>query len=697
MASMTAGAELGDAQAEGRDAAADAKPWPPPALLVVDDDAANLVAISEVISGLGAEVVVAESGREALRRVLQRDFCAILMDVRMPGMDGYETVALIRQRERSRRIPVIFLTAQDKEQAQVFRGYSEGAVDYVFKPVEPVVLRAKVSVFIDLYRQAEEIRRKAEQERRLLEENLRIRGERIEAERQLRSTEKREAAVLRLLPIAVYEAEAAGAGGARAFLHDDAARRLLGFGTNDFAADRGLWVDRVHPEDRAGAIDALRGLRDGGGYSTEYRWQCADGEYRYFLDQGVVAPAGGGDGSRIYGAMLDVNDRRLLEQQLLHSQKLDAIGKLTGGIVHDFNNMLTVVIGNLDRMRRSQIADPPTATRIEHALQGALHCRDITRRLLGFARQQNLAPQAIDLNGLINSLSDLVARTLGEHVEICRLLAGDLWQVFCDAGQIEAALLNLLVNARDAMPEGGRVTIRTTNVKVSERRKSARPGLPPGEYVVLEVADTGIGMPKEVLDRAFEAFFTTKGSAHGTGLGLSTIHTFVRRSGGDLTIESHPGAGTTVRIYLPRHDGAGRRPRHSADDERSAELPAARDGEVVLVVEDEEAVRRTAVNTLRELGYQVLEAGAAAAALDALERADRVHLLFTDVIMPGSANGHELAREAQRRRPELKVLLTSAYDGDTLGMAIEQTPGRFLRKPYRDFELARAIHEALDD
>lgn len=666
----------------------------PPALLVVDDDPANLTAISEMISGLGADVVVAASGREALRRVLQHDFCAILMDVRMPGMDGYETAALIRQRERSRRIPVIFLTAQDKDQAQVFRGYSEGAVDYVFKPVEPVVLRAKVSVFIELYKQAEEIRAKAQQERRLLEENLQIRGERIEAERQLRSTEKREAAVLHLLPIAVYEAGLADHGMTRAFLHDDAARRLLGFAAADFAGDGRLWLDRIHDEDRASALDALRGLGEGGGYSTEYRWRCADGEYRYFLDQGVVAPAGGGDQPRIYGAMLDVHDRRLLEQQLLHSQKLDAIGKLTGGIVHDFNNMLTVVIGNLDRMRRSKGIDATTATRLEHALQGALHCRDITRRLLGFARQQSLSPQAIDLNGLINSLSDLVARTLGERVEITRTLAGELWQICCDASQIEAALLNLLVNARDAMPEGGRVTISTANVTIDEPPMSPR-SLPAGEYVVLEVADTGAGMSKDVLDRAFEAFFTTKGAAHGTGLGLSTIHTFVKRSGGDLTIESHPGEGTTVRIYLPRHQNADRRPQRPGDGEQGAELPVARDGDVVLVVEDEEAVRRTAVNALRELGYHVLEAGNAAAALDALERSARVDMLFTDVIMPGSANGHELAREALQRRPGLKVLLTSAYDGDTLGSAIEHAPGQFLRKPYRDFELARAVHEAL--
>ncbi|MEQ8816302.1 MAG: response regulator [Thalassobaculum sp.] len=668
---------------------------PRPALLVVDDDEANRVAISEVVSGLGADVVVAASGLEALRQVLLREFCAILMDVRMPGMDGYEAAAIIRQRERSRRIPVIFLTAHDTDKAQVFRGYSEGAVDYVFKPVEPLVLKAKVSVFVELYKQAQEIRAKAEQERRLLEENLRIRGERVETERRLRSSEKREAAILRSLPIAIYEAEVADQGVTRTFLHDDAVRRLLGFGLDDLDGDDRLWVDRIHEDDRDAAVQAMRQAGPGGTYSVEYRWRRADGGERYFLDQGVSALAGPGDRPRIFGTMFDVHDRRLLEQQLLHAQKLDAIGKLTGGIAHDFNNMLTVVIGNLDRMQRTAGLDERSARRVDHALQGALHCRDITRRLLGFARQQSLSPQALDLNRLINSLSDLVTRTLGERIEIALKPAASLWQTHCDPGQIEAALLNLLVNARDAMPDGGRVTIRTANTRPGAMARHRRPDLPDGQYVVLEVSDNGVGMPPEVLERACEAFFTTKEAGHGTGLGLSTIHAFVRQTGGDLTIESVPGRGTTVRMYLPRHvSGAGQSGSAEASGPR-ADLPAALDGEVVLVVEDEETVRRTAVNTLRELGYRVLEAGTAAAALKVLERDSAVTLLFSDVVMPGSANGHELAHEARSRWPGLKVLLTSAYDGDILGPAIDQAPGRFLRKPYRDYELAQAIRDAI--
>ncbi|MEQ8397572.1 response regulator [Thalassobaculum sp.] len=668
----------------------------PPAVLLVDDEPANLMAISEVLSGLGAEIVFARSGREALRQILLLDFCTILMDVRMPDMDGYETAAIIRQREKSRHIPLIFLTAYDKDEAQVFRGYSEGAVDYVFKPVEPVILRAKVSVFIDLYRQAEEIRRKAELEKRLYEENLRIRGEHMAAERRLRVTEKREAMVIRSLPIAVYEAEVDNGQATRTFLHDESTARLLGYSALDFATEPALWSERVHSDDWADASKILTELQAGDSYSVEYRWRRADDEYRYFLDQGVVVSSGDSDNPRVFGTMFDVHDRRMLEQQLMHSQKIETIGKLTGGIAHDFNNMLTVVIGNLDGMQRTKGLDPKTARRVDQALQGALHCRDLTQRLLGFARRESFTPRTIDLNALIGSLSDLVARTLGDRVEIRKKLAANLWSVHSDPGQIESSLLNLLVNSRDAMHDGGRVTIRTANARIDEASSNNRPDLPNGDYVILEVSDTGSGMTPEVLARACEAFYTTKETGRGTGLGLSTIHGFVTQSGGDLAIESELGKGTTVCIYLPRDRGAKLQPAvQPASLARKVELPRARDSDLVLVVEDERSVRQNAVAMLRELGYRIIEADSADAALAALEQERGVRLLFTDIVMPGSSNGYQLAREAKQRRPDLRILFTSGYDGDIVEKVSDDVAELFLRKPYRDYELAQAVHDAI--
>ena len=666
-----------------------------PAVLLVDDDRRNLFAVSEVLSGLGAEVVCATSGKEALRLVLRRQFCAILMDVRMPEMNGYETAEIIRQRQRSRRIPIIFLTAYDKDEAHVFRGYSTGAVDYVFKPVEPVILRAKVSVFIELQKQADEIRFRAEQERLLLEENLRIRGERMNAEHQLRSTEEREATIIRSLPIAVYEAEFAEHGIVRTFLHNESVKRLLGFDSADFVSDTGLWSGRIHPQDRAGVLEALAGLAPGDSYAVEYRWRCCDDDHRYFLDQGVAMTAEGSGRLRIVGTMFDVNERRTLEQKLVHAQKMDAVGRLTGGIAHDFNNMLMVVIGNLDSLQRTKGLETGAARRLEHALQGALHCRDMTKRLLGFSRQQSLSPQPIALTSLIRSLGDLLTRTLGERIEIRKKLATDLWQVHVDQGQIEAALLNLLVNARDAMPSGGRVSITTANVEIGKGQPPGRTALSAGQYVMLEVADNGVGMSEEVLKRAGEAFFTTKARGHGTGLGLSTIHGFVKQSGGDLDIDSTAGKGTAVRIYLPRYERATRQTADDAGREDHAGLPCASEHEVVLVVEDEDAVRQTAVNVLRELGYRVIEAATAAAALDALEQAEDVRLLFTDIIMPGLRNGHQLALEAQRRQPGLKTLFTSGYGGDVIAEIGDRDLEPFLPKPYRDYELAHAVRNAI--
>jgi signal transduction histidine kinase/CheY-like chemotaxis protein len=664
-----------------------------PRILLVDDDDRSLVALSEALSDLHAEIVCAASGRDALRQILLHDFAVILLDVRMPELDGYDTAALIRQREKSRRIPLIFLTAVDREEAHVFRGYSAGAVDYVFKPFEPVILRAKVATFIELYEQANEIRRQAEQERRLLEANLRMRSAKREAQHRLRTSEARQSLIIRSLPIALYEAQITGRVVVRRFVHDNVAR-LLGFEASAFEGDANLWASRVHPDDWRWVLQTIESIPQANEFAVEYRWKCRDGSYRYFLDQGVAANGRHDGAVNVFGTMLDVHDRRLLEQQLAHAQKMDAVGQLTGGIAHDFSNMLTVVIGNLDRLRRAGEIEKPMAEHLDLALQGAMHCRDITKRLMAFARHQALSPQPLDVNDVVDGLADLLKRTLGEGIEIKKKLAKDLWRVCADPTQLESAVVNLVVNSRDAMPLGGRVAIKTANVELAAESPGS-PNLPAGPYVLLEVADTGTGMTKDVLARALEPFFTTKEAGRGTGLGLSTIYGFVRQSGGDLVIESEPGKGTAVRIYLPcqglpLRDVLARRLHAEADS-----VPRAPNNEVVLAVEDDADVRRTAVGMLRELGYRVIEAERPADALHALQGAEHVDLLFTDVVMPGSMNGCQLATEAQKRKPDLKVLYTSAYSGDRLAEIGAGALRPLLRKPYLVHELARGVHDAL--
>lgn len=659
-----------------------------PSILLVDDDVHNLKAVTEILADLDAELVCAASGRDALRLVLERDFAAILLDVRMPGMDGYETATLIRQREKSRRIPLIFLTAMDRDEAHVFRGYSAGAVDYMFKPVEPVVLRAKVAAFIELRKQADEIRRAARIERWLLEENTRIRAAKLDAEQQLRSTAARQELIIRSLPIVLYEADVVAGGLGRNFVEDNVSH-LLGLEAAALGADVMAWTRHVHPDDWPAVSKAIERIHDNGDYAVHYRWKCADGVYRYFLDQGVLVGGDDYDPPKVFGTMLDVHEQRQLEQQLAHAQKIEAIGQLTGGIAHDFGNMLTVVILNLDRVRRLGKLEGQVARSVDLALEGAMHCRDMVKQLLSFARQQPLTPRAFSLNHLIHDLTDLLNRTLGERVEIKKQLGRDLWLVSADPTQVEASLVNLVVNARDAMPSGGTVTITTTNTHLRTNECNA---LPAGPYVFFEVRDTGTGMTKEVLARALEPFFTTKEAGRGTGLGLSTTYGFVRQSGGDLAIESEVGVGTTVKIYLPRHESGESAEEPEYDTERQA--PRAQGSEIILAVEDDPQVRNTTSSLLRDLGYRVLEAADATKALEILEK-NEVSLLFTDLVMSGDINGYQLATEALRRRPDMRVLYTSAHAGDRILEIAGRALQPMLRKPYRDDELARAIRDAL--
>jgi PAS domain S-box-containing protein len=674
------------------------KPEPSPApdlrarILLVDDDEHNLFAMEKVLEDLG-DVVTVRSGEDALKQLLQHDFAVILLDVFMPGIDGYDTAGLIRSRERSRHVPIIFLTAVNKDDAHMLRGYSMGAVDYVFKPVEPLILKSKVSVFVDLFRKTQEVQRKADQEQRLLQENFRVRTEKILAEQALRASEQRQALIIKSLPIALYAGEIGQERGAPQFMSDNI-QALCGYTAQQFLQSKDLWSSRIHPEDRERVLQEFARLPQIGAHALEYRWHCADGEYRFFLDQAVLVRDDRGNPREIFGTLLDVTERKRLEQQLVQAQKMDAIGKLTGGIAHDFNNMLTVVIGSLDRLRRTPQSDPKGTKRIELALEGAMRCSDLTRQLLAFARRQPLQPKPVDLNDLVAGVAGMVRRVLGDSIELVLNPGEKLWMAQTDPTQVESALLNLVVNARDAMPNGGRLTVTTRNLRVTEVEAENR-GFVPGEYVVLVVTDTGVGIPAEFRDRVFEPFFTTKQPGQGTGLGLSIIYGFVKQSGGHIRLDSEVGSGTTFSIYLPRAEAPATQARIATAVD-GGEL-RAQEGEIVLAVEDDDAVRQIASDALKELGYSVIEASNGPAALELLAGAPRIDLLFTDLAMPGGMNGHELAAEARMRRPDLKVLLTSAYTDRFARDGEARAPLRFLNKPYREHELASAVRNALDD
>jgi PAS domain S-box-containing protein len=646
-------------------------------ILVVDDDPRNLMAAQEMLRSPGIEVVTADSGEAALRHVLQEDFAVILLDVQMPRLDGYEVATLIRNRPRSSRVPILFLTAHNKDEAHVFRGYSAGAVDYVFKPIEPLVLKSKVDVFVDLYRKTEEIRRQGEEERRLLMDNLQVRGEKLKVEQALRRREEHQSLVLASLPIALYTAS----------VHEDhrqlqftsgSIERITGFPPDAFLEQPDFWASRLNPEDRERVLSQLQRLPEDGTVSLEYRWRCADGAERHFLDQTVLMRDDDGQPGECFGMWFDITERKQMEQNLLHASKLEAVGRLTGGIAHDFNNMLSVVIGNLDLLKKSIQGNDKAERRVRMAMESAQHCASLTYRLLAFSRRQPLQVSTINVKTLLPELLDLMQRTLGEGVNVSLLSEEDVWPIQVDRAQFEAALLNLAVNARDAMPDGGDLTIAVENRLMEEGKAIAA-----GEYVMFAVSDTGTGMPPEILQRVFEPFFTTKESGKGTGLGLSMVYGFVQQTHGHVEIDSVSGAGTTIRMFLPRAEGAVEQSSESQDTVSSS----FGTGKTVLVVEDDPAVRQVAISTFRSLGFDMMEAASGDEAARLLKANRQVDLMFSDIRMPGELTGIDLARLIRRERPEIRVLLTTGYADDD--QTIEDVD--LLYKPYRATDLAVKI------
>jgi PAS domain S-box-containing protein len=392
--------------------------------------------------------------------------------------------------------------------------------------------------------------------------------------------------------------------------------------------------------------------------------------------------------------------RQKVEEALRQAQKIEAVGQLTGGIAHDFNNLLTIVVGGLEAIGRQipMLPQSPAASRIvrarDMALQGAHRAVTLTSRLLAFSRQQPLAPEALDANKLVAGICELLRRTLGEAVALETVLAGGLWQAFADSNQLENAVLNLALNARDAMPNGGKLTIETANCYLDEAYvgEIAEPVMQ-GQYVMVAVTDTGSGMDKATLAKAFEPFFTTKDVGKGTGLGLSQVYGFVRQSSGHVKIYSEVDEGTTVKIYLPRHRGQSDSVKAEA---ASSNVPRAIGKESILVVEDDDALRTYTTECMRELGYRVLEAANGGAALEILGNDKDIDLLFTDVVMPGGINGRQLADEA-RRRLKLKVLFTTGYTRNAIVHHGRLDPGiHLISKPFSFQELATRIRLRLD-
>lgn len=475
---------------------------------------------------------------------------------------------------------------------------------------------------------------------------------------------------------------------------NDAMASAFGYPLGETEMSPDVWISRIHSEDRNAILQQMRSVIYGSGdrWAYEYRFMRSDGSVAIVLDRAFILRDAEGDAVRILGSMSDLSEQRGLEQRLRESQKLEAVGQLTGGVAHDFNNLLTVILGNAEELSQRLTDDQQLRIMAEMTATAAERGAELTNRLLAFARRQALEPKTSDLNRLIHGMEGLFRRTLSEDIDIEFVRCAGLWMTEIDPGQLEVALLNLMVNARDAMPSGGRLTIETANVRLDEDYAARHTEVMPGQYVMVSVTDSGTGMDEQTVLRAIEPFFTTKEVGRGSGLGLSMVFGFVKQSRGHIKIYSELGEGTAIKLYFPRSQLAG-----TADEVMVEANKVVGGNEHILVVEDDDLVREHLSSQLKGLGYRVTQAENGPDAVEILKQMDGFSLLLTDVVMPGGMNGRELAEVTRKMRPEMRILFTSGYTENAivhngrLDLGVE-----LLSKPYRRGELAAKVRKVLD-
>ena len=643
-------------------------------ILVVDDDDRNLLALTEVLSST-AKVVTASSGSDALRCLLKEDFAVILLDVFMPGLDGYETAGLIREREQTARIPIIFLSAVNKETEHLVRGYEMGAVDYVFKPVDPLILKSKVSVFVDLYNMRRHIEHQAKAERDLREAHYREQLSRIDVESQLEDAERRQASILNLLPMAIYEAEGDHSTGLRRTFIGDGLEYFLGEDAAGVHDGSRMWEDWIHPEDRDGM--KILPSANGDTVATEYRWVGPDGSVRHLLDQRVEIRKPGSE-SRWAGTLLDVSERKRLEAQLVHAGKLDALGRLTGGVAHDFNNLLAAMLGGIHVLqKRLSMSDREerVIAEMRHAAEQGV---ELVRRMMAFARQQDLTPTSIEPNRLCESVAGLVSRALAGTIEVNWKCAVSPLNLYVDRGQLELALMNLIINARDAMPDGG-------TIDVSIEPYAGHAGH--DHSIRVRVRDEGSGISPDIMSKVTEPFFTTKEPGKGTGLGLSMVAGFAHQSGGRLDIESALEKGTRIDLILPATEAPEMRPGATAADDHSW-----LSGKTVMLIDDDDSVRIVLAEQLRDLGATVDDFANGKSAIESAKSdPSRYDYVLSDFAMP-RLNGLETLRKVRGIAPKARQVLMTGFADDC--RLIKNSEVAVIRKPIDMSRLGSAFNEA---
>lgn len=689
-------------------------------ILIVDDKQENLYMLRALLTGHGYEVNEACHGAEALVKARQSPSELIISDLLMPVMDGYTLLRHWKSDERLKQIPFIVYTATYTEPKDEKLALDLGADAFIIKPTEPEPFMIRIQEVLSrqkggllsparlptgdeeahlkqysesLIRKLEEKALQLEQANRALEQDI---AERRLTEEKLRESESRFRLFAETAPVGVIIADQ----NQNAVYASKKFVELFGY-THEDAPTVEAWFSLAYPDEKLrnhvraewnAAVDKARKTLSEI-KPMEYPVTCKDGSVRE-IEFRMSATA-----DLDFVIFTDITERKQAEEewkklqaQFIQAQKMESVGRLAGGVAHDFNNMLGVIIGNAEMALDQSTPSDPIRAEIQEILEAARRSADITRQLLAFARRQIIAPKMIDLNETVQGMLKMLRRLIGEDIDLAWQPGAAVWTVKMDPSQIDQILANLCVNARDAIGGVGKITIETKNMRFNEAYCNDYPGFSPGDFVLLAVIDDGCGMDKETLHNLFEPFFTTKAVGEGTGLGLATVYGIVKQNDGFINVYSEPGKGSMFNIYLPGH--AGEAAKISA--ETAVQIPRGH-GEIVIVAEDETSILRLAQKMLTGLGYKVLAASTPIQALKMAEtHSDKLDLLITDVVMP-EMTGRDLAVRLQTIHPEIKVLFMSGYTADIIAhRSILNEDVLFIQKPFTKQELAKKVREALE-
>ena len=651
-----------------------------PVIMVVDDEEEIIDILVETLKDR-YDISVATDGEGALQAVVENPPDMILLDVIMPGMDGYEVCRRLKADKRTSGIPVIFVTVMD-EVVDEARGFELGAVDYITKPVSPPIVQARVKNHLDL-----------ETGRKELEKvNMELRETK---NRELKDSEARYRALFEGAAEGILITESRKG---KFKYANPAFCLLLGYTEDEL---RGMTAKDIHPaEVLARIISEFKATEREGKSMTQHDIPFLKKDGTIIYADVVTTPMILMDGASCSATFLiDMTERKKaedekkkIEEQLWQAQKMEAIGRLSGGIAHDFNNMLTSILGNAELALMCMGADDSSRELLEDIKLAGEKAAILTRQLLAFSRKQVIQPQIFNLNEVVHEMDNMLRRLIGEDIDLETRLSPDLGMVETDPGQVEQIIMNLAVNARDAMPEGGRLTIETADVELDKKYAASHFPVIPGHYEMISVSDTGVGIPKEIQSEIFDPFFTTKEKGKGTGLGLSIVYGIVKQSNGYIWVYSEPGKGAAFKIYLPRVDKGD----NSGEEAKAGAKELFMGSETIMVVEDDVMIMEMIVKVLNSCGYTVLRAGDGNEALRVSdEYKGPIHLVLTDVIMPGMG-GRELANRLEETRPDTKILYMSGYaDQAIVHNGVLEKGLSFIQKPFTSNSLKKKIREVM--